>query len=148
MSDDISNEMLDQVAGECICRRARMVARTITRVFDDALRPSGLRITQFTLLVAIGKGAPDSISLLAEWLAMERTTLVRNLQLLEKEGLIERGPEGGRRARATRLTQAGRQRLAVAYPYWEQAQQTMHRKLGDDEWQLTQSTLEKLVRSG
>ncbi|MDR5905647.1 MarR family winged helix-turn-helix transcriptional regulator [Franzmannia qiaohouensis] len=147
MDDEISNEALDLVAGECICRRARMVARTVTRVFDDALRPCGLRITQFTLLVAIGKGAPDSISLLAEWLAMERTTLVRNLQLLEKEGLIERGPEGGRRAKATRLTQAGRQRLAEAFPYWEQAQKTMHQRLGD-EWQLTQSTLDKLVRSG
>lgn len=124
-----------------------MVARKITRIFDDALRPTGLRITQFTLLVAIGKGAPDSISLLAEGLAMERTTLVRNLQLLEKDGLIKMSAEGGRRARATRLTKAGRERLAAAYPHWEKAQQTIKDKLGNEDWQLTQSTLEKLARS-
>lgn len=148
MSNEIPNEALDLVAAECMCRRARMAARKITRIFDDALRPAGLRITQFTLLVAIGKGAPDSISLLAEWLAMERTTLVRNLQLLEKDGLIEMGPEGGRRARATRLTQAGRERLATAYPYWEKAQETIHQRLGDEDWRLTQGALDKLVRSG
>lgn len=147
MSDEIPDETLDLVAADCVCRRARMVARKVTRVYDEALRPTGLKITQFTLLVAIGKGAPESVSLLADALAMERTTVVRNLQLLEKDGLIEIGPEGIRRARAIRLTRSGRERLAAAYPYWEKAQETLRQRLGDDDLQLTRTALEKLARA-
>ena len=73
-------------------------------------------------MVAIKLGAPSSISVLAEYLGLERTTLTRNLKLLEKEGLIEIGPEGHRRARAIKLSQQGEEKLGEALPIWRKTQ--------------------------
>ncbi len=137
---------LDDVATNCACLRTRMAARKITRAYDAALRPSGLKITQFTLLVAIAKGAGRaSISGLAERLALERTTLVRNLQLLAKDRLIDIGPEGPRRARAITLTTAGRTRLHVALPLWARAQDQLRRRLGPAAWRDLSSHFDQLA---
>lgn len=140
-------KILEEVARDCACRRARMAARKVTRAYDEALRPVGLKITQFTLLVAIGQGRPASISSLAEWLAMERTTLTRNLQLLERERLIELGPEGTRRTRAMTLTEKGRDVLERALPRWRTAQDRLEERLGPERWAETRDRLTDLVRS-
>ncbi|WP_146739712.1 MarR family winged helix-turn-helix transcriptional regulator [Hyphomonas pacifica] len=76
--------------------RLLRAARRITREYDDALRPVGLTVTQFGLLNSVDRYEPDSISELADLLALDRTTLSRNLKPLEKAGLIS----AGRRARA------------------------------------------------
>lgn len=136
-----------QIARECAALRTRMAARRVTRAFDEALRPTGLKVTQFSLLVAIRLGAPSSISELADRLALERTTLTRNLQLLEKDGLIALGPEGPRRARSMRLTTKGEEVLAQGAPLWRQAQDTLVRKMGADLWQQTKANLEALSRT-
>ncbi|WP_339842304.1 MarR family winged helix-turn-helix transcriptional regulator [uncultured Halopseudomonas sp.] len=111
-----------------------MADRMITRAYDEALRPCGLRITQFTLLVAIGYGAPGSISELADWLAMERTTLTRNLKLLEKEGLIETRAGAHHRSRASGLTASGKAKLDEAYPLWQEVQKKYREGLGEKQW--------------
>ncbi|WP_197675016.1 MarR family winged helix-turn-helix transcriptional regulator [Halopseudomonas salegens] len=118
----------------------------ITRAYDEALRPSGLRITQFTLLVAIGYGAPGSISELADWLAMERTTLTRNLKLLEKEGLIETHAGAHHRARASGLTPTGKAKLDEAYPLWQAVQKRYREGLGEEQWLESHDTLVGLTR--
>jgi DNA-binding MarR family transcriptional regulator len=66
----------------------RAAARLITNAYDDALRPSGLRVIQFALLAAIGAEQSVSITALARLIDMDRTTLSRNLKPLEKDGLI------------------------------------------------------------
>lgn len=133
------------VARDCICRKARMADRKITRAYDNALRPADLRITQFTLLVAIGYGAPGSISELAEWLAMERTTLTRNLKLLEMEGLIATRAGAHHKSRAIELTQAGQDRVEQAYPLWQAVQSELRADLGDEGWQHSHGVLMRLA---
>ena len=137
---------IDDVGRECAALRTRMAARSVTRLYDEALRPCGLRITQFSLLVAIKVGAPRSISRLADRLAMERTTLTRNLQLLERQGLITVEEEGYRRARAMRLTDAGDAKLAETLPVWRETQDRVVATLGRQHWDDARRLLEDLSR--
>jgi len=138
---------LDEVSNECAALRARMAARNVTRIFDEALRPLDLKVTQFTLLVAVRQGRPESIAQLADALAMERTTLTRNLRLLEKRGLLEVGPEGYRRARHLKLTEAGAVKLAEALPIWRATQDRIVGRLGAGSWGRARRGLEQLARA-
>lgn len=109
---------------DCLCLHARRTARLLTQFYDDALRPSGLRITQFLLLSAIQQAQPVSHQALADILGMDRTTLTRNLALLERDGLavIVKGTHD-KRENYIRLTSAGQNAVQRAMPQWEQAQQ-------------------------
>lgn len=137
---------VDEVGKECAVLKTRMAARNVTRAYDKALRPLGLKSTQFTLLVAVRQGAPRSISRLADFLAMERTTLTRNLQLLEKTGLIELSPEGYRRERGMSLTPAGEQLLAKALPIWRRTQDRFVSAVGSEDWDSMTGTLDRISR--
>jgi DNA-binding MarR family transcriptional regulator len=106
----------------CACANLRGAARAVTRLYDDLLRPSGLQITQFTLLATIALAGTPPITQLAERLVMDRTTLTRNLKPLEKQGLIQVVAGEDQRLRLVSLTEPGRQALAKALPLWEQAQ--------------------------
>lgn len=130
---------------ECAALMTRMAARSVTNAYDRALRPAKLRITQFSLLMAVrNQASAMSIKGLAERLGMDRTTLIRNLKVLEKDGLVEIGPEGYRRAKAMRLTAAGEAKLEEAFPLWERAQEAFVAQLGDDNWSTTKDLLERL----
>jgi DNA-binding MarR family transcriptional regulator len=123
-----------------------MAARAVTRLYDDTLRSSGLRATQLSVLVAVGIDDVTSITALAKFMGMDRSTLTRNLSPLEKEGLIRVGLEGWRRSRAVEITKKGRSRLREALPLWEKAQQTLKRKLGDRKWDVIRGDLDDLIR--
>jgi DNA-binding MarR family transcriptional regulator len=131
----------------CACHKVRMAARAITRAYDDALRPVGLRATQLAVLVAIANEGTMSITALAKSMAMDRTTLTRNSRPLEKAGLIAIGPEGWRRSRMLEITKQGQIRLREALPYWERAQETLRRKLGDKNWANVHNDLDQLIRA-
>ena len=104
----------------------RRSTRQVTQFYDDALRRSGLRITQFTLLASVAELGTTSQLPLAERMGMDRTTLTRNLALLERDGLLEtKQGRGDRRERIVSLTKAGRRALAKAMPLWETAQAEM-----------------------
>jgi len=116
---------------DCLCLHSRRTARLVTQFYDDALRPSGLRITQFLLLAAIQEAQPIAHKPLADILGMDRTTLTRNLAILDRDGLavIAAGTDDKRESH-TRLTAAGRQAVQRAMPYWQQAQQHLLDRLG------------------
>jgi DNA-binding MarR family transcriptional regulator len=117
-------ELLD-LAGSCSCLAARRIARAMTRAYDEALAPSGVRITELTMLVA-GGVAPDApLSRLAEVLSLDRTTLTRDLKRLEDRGLLHVVPGEDRRSRVVRLTEEGRAVLAAAFPRWRAAQERL-----------------------
>src|SRR5215831_14221164 len=78
----------------CLCHRTRMASRAVTRFYDDNLRSVGLRATQLAVLVAVGNEDVMSITALAKFMGMDRSTLTRNLAPLEREGLIRVGNEG------------------------------------------------------
>jgi DNA-binding MarR family transcriptional regulator len=120
---------LEAVARQCFALHARMTARALTRAYDAAVRPAGLRVTQFSVLGAIALELDLSETKLAERLAVERTTLVRNLKLLADKGWIE--PVAGGRGQRHRLTAAGRAVLEAAVPLWQAAQAAITAKLAD-----------------
>jgi DNA-binding MarR family transcriptional regulator len=113
---------LAEVADGCACKNLRRSARAVTRLYDEALRPSGLRITQFTLLVAVAIGEAVPITRLADALSLDRTTLGRDLKPLTDRGLVEIRAGDDRRTRVVRLTGQGRDALGRAYPLWQSAQ--------------------------
>jgi DNA-binding MarR family transcriptional regulator len=124
--------MLREVARACACANLRKAARAVTQVFDEALAPSGLRATQFTLLVTNRLTGESTINELAERMAMDRTTLSRNLKPLVRSGLLEMQPGEDGRTRLVRLTPAGEQALEEAYPLWQRAQQQTVSALGEE----------------
>lgn len=139
------DEIVD-IHNMCACSHARMAARAVTRFYDEALRPSGLKATQFVLLAAIEAGDSVSITDLAEAVDLERTTLVRNLQLLGKEGLVSPlNGINGRRKPA--LTDQGRETLELALPLWRRAQDELEERLGYGSWQVTRRRLGDLRKA-
>ena len=131
----------------CACHKIRMAARAVTRAYDDALRPVGLRATQVALLAAVAVEGAMSIASLARLIGMDRSTLTRNLSPLEKEGLVAVGSEGWRRSRTLGLTAKGRSRLQKAVPLWEEAQKRLKQELGARRWDDVQSSLDHLIRT-
>ncbi|MCC5995592.1 MAG: winged helix-turn-helix transcriptional regulator [Oceanicaulis sp.] len=123
------------MAADCLCFRARRTARAITRAYDTALRPTGLQATQVTLMSAIALGPEGSqpMGRLSDILALDLSTLTRNLQALEKAGLVEiRRSDADRRVRIAQLTGAGKTRLAKALPFWNQAHAQVVAALGHE----------------
>lgn len=127
-------EFAKSKGAECVCGNLRKAARAVTQLYDDALRPAGLRVTQFSILGATMAMEPVTVTRLAKATVTDRTTLTRNLKLLEQESLIRIGPGSDRREREVTLTDRGRQAMAKAYPLWEDAQIHILKGLGKERW--------------
>jgi DNA-binding MarR family transcriptional regulator len=136
-----------QVAAYCACFNLRKATRAVTQLYDKALAPSTLRVTQFTLLVALSRTEQLTLSQVAEHLVMDRTTLARNLTPLERDGLvtIRRGPD--RRERYMHLTLRGHRALEQALPLWRQAQAQVERSVGHRAWSALHEGLQELTRT-
>ncbi len=116
-----SSEKLRRMLRECVCGNLRKATRSVTKLYDEAYRPIGIRSTQLPLLVAAFLRS-HTVTSLAEELALDRTTLSRNLIPLERKGWIEIAPGDDRRTREVRLTEEGRDVVRRAVPLWERAQ--------------------------
>ena len=119
---------LEAIGKACFALHARMTARLLTRTYEAAMRPLGLKIPQFGILGSIAHGPMTSETALADRLGLERTTLVRNLKTLTDKGWLEPVPGDGRGQRH-QLTAAGRQVLEAAIPLWEEAQREVEARL-------------------
>jgi DNA-binding MarR family transcriptional regulator len=106
----------------CHCLAARRQARAISRIYEQRLRPHGLRATQFSVLAALAIKGPTPVRELADLLGLERTTLTRVGAPLERQGWIRADRAADARVRPLRLTPAGRRKLERAYPAWREAQ--------------------------
>lgn len=131
----------------CLCTNLRIATRAITKLYDQFLKPCHLRITQFTLLIAIGLNKATNLSDLAELLVMDVTTLTRNLQRLEKQNLIVLRPGRDRRNRTVSLTSEGREKLQQAIPLWKKAQQRITDTIGQKELSNLLTNLSNLVEN-
>jgi DNA-binding MarR family transcriptional regulator len=140
----IVNRGQNERLSPCVCNTLRMVARAATQLYDDVLRPSGLRVTQFSILAAIARMGDASLKQLEGALAVDQTTLTRALGLLERDGLIERAPHPDGRIKAMRLTTKGRRAVDVARPLWARAQEKVLRELGTKAWDDAQRRLSRV----
>ena len=120
-----------EVLRDCVATRLRMANRVITKVYDDALRPLGLKVTQMSMLVvAEDRGLIRQSEVRAE-LQLDDSTLSRNLELMRANGWLEEVSGDDARVHSFRLTEAGRALLEKAIPAWRSAQQQARRLLGD-----------------
>lgn len=126
--------------------RVRRAARVVGNFYDGHLKSAGLKGTQFTLLNAIFLNPSITITQLADYLLLNRTTLNRNLKPLERQGLVRTSPGKDQRTRVLKLTREGRSILLRALPSWVEAQSGVVEILGNRIQQLTEdlNQLEKL----
>jgi DNA-binding MarR family transcriptional regulator len=126
-----SLEMARMIGDTCLCLDVQRASRAIGRRFDEAFRPLGLNNGQFSLLMALNRPTPPTMSSLAERLAMDRTTTTANLKPLERRGLVAiRRDEQDARVRRIVLTEAGRAVLAEAVDRWRAANDAVAASLG------------------
>lgn len=118
----------------CAAFRFRMAARAVTRLFDAALQDSGIRSTQFAILVAVAKKQPAAMHELSEVLFIDQTTMTRSLKLMRKEGLLVISERATMRQRFVTLTPKGEQTLARALPLWRKIQSRFEQRVGVKRW--------------
>lgn len=123
---------MKNIGGYCVGFNLRRASRSVSRLYDAALAPTGLRTTQFSALVALRMDGPLTVSVLAERLSTERTTLTRNLGLLERMGLVRSDNGSDRREHHVGITEQGASVLDAALPYWEKVQAVMEGALGKE----------------
>ena len=118
----------------CMCANVRRASRALTQRYEAALRPIGLRATQFTLLQALSLAGEVSQGTLGEILAIDTTTLTRTLAIMEPRGWIISRPGEDRRERLLSLSNDGAAEYRRALPYWEKVQQELRARLGNKRW--------------
>ncbi len=131
----------------CVSATVRRASRALTRFYDSVLAPSGLRSTQFIVLVAIYRGAGVTLNGLATAIGMDRSTLPRNLRPLVRRGWVKVTPAPDRRRRTLLLTKAGERQLARTIPHWKQAQQRILKLVGGTKWDALGGDLLSLAQS-
>ena len=130
----------------CSCHGLRKATRHLTQFYDLRLAPAGLNIGQYALLGRLSARGPIALGAFAAVMAMDRTTLARNLQPLEREGLLAIAPDpADRRSRLLVLTEQGAARLAASRPLWAAAQDAFETRFGAERSQALRLLLAELL---
>src|SRR5262245_55426587 len=124
------DSIFDAIARDCIATRARELSRVVTRIYDKALRPAGVKTGQLSVLVAAGKMGVARPAMVCRVLQMDASTLSRNLERLKAKGWLEVVDDPDARAQPFRLTASGRRIVEKAAPAWPKAQQQAAELLG------------------
>ena len=138
------SKQLDMSASEnCVCFNLRWVTRAVTQFFDAEMRRHGIRPTQGSILASLNAKESWNMAELSDWLGMDRTTLVRNLGPLQRDGFVQ--ADGGGRGNRVELaiTAKGRKQIEKLAPAWKSAQSAVVKTLGEKRWAAILSDLEK-----
>jgi len=131
---------------DCMCASFRRSARALTQLYDEALRPLGLRVTQFTILQALERTGEVTQGLLGEVLVMDSTSLSRTLKIMTGHGWVAERRGEDRRERRLRLSPAGVRQLKRALAVWEEAQARLRRRIGEGTWNQLMRTANEVAR--
>ncbi len=129
----------------CACANLRRAARAVTRMYNRELRPTGLELTQFTLLMALNMTGETTQGKLGRLLALDSTSLTRMLRPMTEHGWVGEKTGEDRRQKLLRLTASGRTKLQQSWPYWEGAQARLKHKLGEPGWSQMGSVLAEVL---
>ena len=131
----------------CVCFHLRRAARAVTQTYERALAPSGLLPGQFSVLTVLHRFGPQPLSVLADLMGMDRTTLTRNLRPLERDGLvrIKAGDKEDQRIRRVGLTASGERKWQEAEPLWAQVHRAMVEGLGPEGWPALRDQLSSAI---
>jgi len=116
----------------CMCASFRRASRALTQLYEEALRPTGLRVTQFTVLQTLSLAGEVTQGKLGQILAMDSTTLTRTLTIMGRHGWIAKRRGEDRREWRMRLSKAGETEFKQALPHWKEAQTRLSQQLGDE----------------
>jgi DNA-binding MarR family transcriptional regulator len=128
--DDGARALADRIAGDCIAVRVRLINRVVTSIFDEALRPLGVRVSQANILVAVARMGAARPAEVCRRLRIDKTTLSRDVEGMKARGWLESDPPSGGRNQVLRITPAGRDLLGRSRPAWETAQAEASRLIG------------------
>lgn len=142
--DKANDTMIDTIARNCIAVRLRLLNRVVTNLYDDALRPLGLKVSQLNILVVAAKLGVARPARVCAILHLDVSTLSRNVDRMQAHGWLEVVPEEDARAQPFRLTAPGRRLLERAMPAWEAAQEQAKKLLGDEGMALLNKAASKL----
>jgi len=126
-----ASDPIDRIARSCIAVRVRLLNRVITNLYDDALRPLGLRVSQVNILVVAAKLGVARPAQVCELLNLDASTMSRNVERMQAKGWLEVVPDEDGRSQPFRLTAQGRKLLEKAVPAWEEAQEQATALLGE-----------------
>jgi len=143
-TDQLDTAALRELAEACTCTHIRKAARVVTQFYDTFLQPSGLRMTQFIVLVVVALSEQETVMHVAEKLAMDRSALARSLKSLQEQGLLIVEPRHDRRTRLVRLTREGRQAITRTLPSWRQAQEQVITRFGEEQALLLLADLKRV----
>jgi len=132
MSTPLTEAKLETIVNECIAVRVRLLNRVVTRIFDDALRPLGVKVSQLNILVAAWKLDVARPQQVCEILHLDPSTLSRNVERMRASGWLEVVPADDARQQPFRITAQGRMLLSKAAPAWEKAQARAAKLLGKE----------------
>lgn len=135
----------EHVNKQCCCFNMRKVMRAVTQYYDRYLESSGIRSTQFTLLVALASTSAKTLTEIAENLVMDRTTLTRNLKPLANMELITIVHTSDKRSKAYTLTEKGKLLVQTCVPLWQEAQNSVIHGIGSENYNEIVVRLEKLL---
>jgi DNA-binding MarR family transcriptional regulator len=127
---DAEYALCAEIASTCTNFRVRRISRLLAAIHDEALRPTGLKGTQFNLLVALTLAKSPTMKRLAEILGVDRTSLTRSLAPLERDGLVESAAGEDGRERKLKLTRSGRRKVREAAERWRVARALVSERLG------------------
>jgi DNA-binding MarR family transcriptional regulator len=134
---------IDRTRG-CLNFQLRRTSRLLGRYYDDALRPIGLRITQFNILAVLAQTGPIAITALAEVLGLERSALARNLKPITRKKFVILSTGSDKRTRIVKLAHGGKLKLDEALPKWDYAQRQLVKDLGHSRAVALGQTLSKI----
>jgi DNA-binding MarR family transcriptional regulator len=129
---------------ECVCFNLRKATRVATQIYDNVLRPAGIRGTQFSIMAVLAIVGSETITNLSEILVMDRTTLSRNLKPMEKASLIKISQGKDQRTKSVSLTRKGVKTFEEAYPLWKKAQTRIVEHLGRERFNSFLEDLNKI----
>lgn len=133
-------------ASTCTCAELRKASRAVTLLYDNAFKSSGLLSTQLSVLRVISKSDSLKVSQLAEELGMDRTTLTRNLSVLERQGFIKISTGKDQRTRIVTITPSGSNSIAKTIPLWNEVQRKVKKQMGENAWNELIQSLSHFVR--
>jgi DNA-binding MarR family transcriptional regulator len=129
----------------CLCANLRRASRALTQLYENALRPLGIRATQFTILQVLSRTGELSQGQLAEFLAMDSTSLTRTIATMQRQKWIKAHRGQDRRERWLSLTKTGETQLRRASPAWEKVQASLRDRIGDRNWTCFRSLTNELT---
>jgi DNA-binding MarR family transcriptional regulator len=135
---------LDVMAADCIAVRVRLINRVLTGIYDEALRPHGLRVSQGNILVAVARMGEARPADVCRRLKLEKSTLSRDVEVMKRHGWLESDPPAGGPRQVLRITSRGMDLLAKCQPAWESAQAEARQLIGESGVDAIHQIAEKL----